>query len=207
MILEIAASAAILFLSVVVHEYAHGWVAYQLGDPTAKLAGRLTLNPLKHIDPVGTVFLPGVLIAMRLMDMGTHVFGWAKPVPVNFARLHHPKRDMIWVGLAGPAVNILLAVLFSLFLKSEMPLFLKGIIEFAVFINLLLAIFNLIPIPPLDGSRLVMGVLPRTLAVRYGRLEPYGIFIVIMLIYLRLFDLVLLPLVDMGLGLLGVPFK
>lgn len=207
MILEIAASAAILFLSVVVHEYAHGWVAYQLGDPTAKLAGRLTLNPLKHIDPVGTVFLPGVLIAMRLMDMGTPVFGWAKPVPVNFARLHHPKRDMIWVGLAGPAVNILLAVLFSLLLKSEMPLSLKGITEFAVFINLLLAIFNLIPIPPLDGSRLVMGVLPRTWAVRYGRLEPYGIFIVIMLIYLRLFDLVLLPLVDMGLGLLGVPFK
>jgi Zn-dependent protease len=203
MILEIAAIAAILFLSVVVHECAHGWVAYQLGDPTAKLAGRLTLNPLKHIDPVGTIFLPGVLIAMRLMNMGTPVFGWAKPVPVNFARLHHPKRDMIWVGLAGPAVNIVFAILFSLFSKFEMSLFWQGIIAFAVFINLLLAIFNLIPIPPLDGSRLVMGVLPRPWAIRYGRLEPYGIFIVIMLIYLKLFDLVLLPLVDMGLRLLG----
>jgi Zn-dependent protease len=203
MILEIAAIVAILFLSVVVHECAHGWVAYQLGDPTAKLAGRLTLNPLKHIDPVGTIFLPGVLIAMRLMNMGTPVFGWAKPVPVNFARLHHPKRDMIWVGLAGPAVNIVFAILFSLFSKFEMSLFWQGIIAFAVFINLLLAIFNLIPIPPLDGSRLVMGVLPRPWAIRYGRLEPYGIFIVIMLIYLKLFDLVLLPLVDMGLRLLG----
>ncbi len=207
MILEIAAVAAILFLSVVVHECAHGWVAYQLGDPTAKLAGRLTLNPLKHVDPFGTVLLPGILITMRLMNMGTPVFGWAKPVPVNFAKLHHPKRDMIWVGLAGPAVNIALAVLFSLVLRLEVPSLWQGTIEFAVFINLLLATFNLIPIPPLDGSRLVMGVLPRTWAVRYGRLEPYGILIVIVLIYLRLFDLILLPLVDTGLGLLGVPFK
>ena len=166
----------------VVHEYAHGWAAYKLGDPTAKLAGRLTLNPIMHVDPVGTIFLPGVLIALRLLGMNTFLFGWAKPIPVNFSRLRNPRRDMMLVGLAGPAVNVVMAVAISQLARVPVPLEVYKFVEAAVFINLLLATFNMIPIPPLDGSRLVMGLLPRQLAVPYSRLEPYGIFIVILLV-------------------------
>ncbi len=207
MILEIISVAVILFFAVVLHEYAHGWVAYKLGDPTAKLAGRLTLNPVMHIDPVGTIFLPGVLIALRLLGMNTFLFGWAKPIPVNFSKLHNPRRDMVLVALAGPAVNIMLAVAISQL--ARVPVFWGGykFIEAAVFINLLLATFNMIPIPPLDGSRLVMGLLPRQLAVPYSRLEQYGILIVIVLVYMGILDTVVLPVVEWAGRFLGVPFS
>jgi len=206
-ILEIISVAVILFFAVVLHEYAHGWVAYKLGDPTAKLAGRLTLNPVMHIDPVGTIFLPGVLIALRLLGMNTFLFGWAKPIPVNFSKLHNPRRDMVLVALAGPAVNIMLAVAISQL--ARVPVFWGGykFIEAAVFINLLLATFNMIPIPPLDGSRLVMGLLPRQLAVPYSRLEQYGILIVIVLVYMGILDTVVLPVVEWAGRFLGVPFS
>ena len=207
MIIPVAVIVIILFFAIILHECGHGWVAYKLGDPTAKEAGRLTLNPFKHVDPVGTVLLPGILLAMRLLGVNTFIFGWAKPVPVNFARLQHPKRDMIWVGLAGPAMNMGLAVIFSVFFRMYGETQYGEVFAFAVFINLLLAIFNLIPIPPLDGSRLVMGLLPRSLLLPYARLERYGILIVILLLYFGLFEHIVIPIIDFAGQLLGVPFS
>lgn len=195
MIAEIPILIVILFSAVILHEYAHGWVAYKCGDSTAKDAGRLSLNPLKHIDPFGTILLPATLIALRLLGVPTFIFGWAKPVPVNFHRLNNPRRDMIWVGLAGPLINIFLAVIFSQWLKTDPPRVLYTFMEMAIFFNLLLAVFNMIPIPPLDGSRLVMGLLPGRYAAYYSRLEPYGILIVVALIPLGLFHHVVLPAV------------
>jgi len=192
--------ALIFFYAVILHEYAHGWVAYKRGDPTAKLSGRLTLNPLKHVDPFGTVILP----VMLLIVGSPVVFGWAKPVPVNFMNLRHPKSDMIWVALAGPIVNILLAVLFSQFLKFNISPLDYQVVETAIIINLVLAIFNLIPIPPLDGSRLAMGLLPNRYAVLYGRMENYGILVVLLLLYVGLFDLIVWPLVHFFARYLGV---
>jgi len=196
----------ILFSAIVLHEYAHGWMAYKLGDPTAKMQGRLSLNPLRHIDPIGTVLLPGILIAMRMMGYNTFVFGWAKPVPVNFTRLRNPKRDMIWVGLAGPAINVALALAFSLLVNPKLSFENLDLVHLAIFINLLLATFNMIPIPPLDGSRLVMGLLPNRLAASYARLERYGILIVIILLYFGIFESVVLPIVDHFGKMLGVEF-
>lgn len=175
--------AAIVLFSIIIHECAHGWVAERYGDPTARLAGRLTLNPLPHIDPIGTLLLPATLLWLALKGVPVIIFGWAKPVPVDFRNLHNPKEDMMKVGAAGPLSNILLALFCVMILKvanvSPYSL-LSQIMGFGVFINLILAIFNLIPIPPLDGSRIVMGFLPPRMAYNYSRLEPYGIFIVIM---------------------------
>ncbi|HLF18173.1 MAG TPA: site-2 protease family protein [Candidatus Omnitrophota bacterium] len=207
MIDDIIKILGVLFLAIVLHEYAHGWVAYKLGDPTAKIAGRLTLNPLKHIDPIGTILLPGILITMRMMGYDTFVFGWAKPVPVNFMRLRKPKRDMIWVGMAGPAINCLMAFLFAQLINLDMPLEDLQLLVLAIFINLLLAAFNMIPIPPLDGSRLVAGLLPNRLAMPYLRLERYGIFIVIVLLYFGLFEKMVIPVVNYLGNLLGVNFS
>ena len=194
---------SIFFFAVIIHEYAHGWIAWKLGDWTAKNAGRLTLNPLAHIDPIGTIFLPLLLLATR----SPVVFGWAKPVPVNFHSLGNPKKDMIWVGLAGPAANILFAILLSFILKFFVltgNLLLKEVITTAIIINLVLAIFNILPIPPLDGSRVVMGMLPRELAIRYAKLEPYGFIIIFGLLYLGLIGSVIWPLVTYFATLLGV---
>lgn len=190
-ILEILSLLIVFLPAVILHECAHGWVANKLGDSTAKLAGRLTLNPIKHIDPVGTIMLPGLLFLIR----SPVLFGWAKPVPVNFQNLRHPKRDMMWVGMAGPAINIILAVFLSFLLKLNIPSMAHELITTAVFINLVLAIFNLIPIPPLDGSRLIMGLLPFRFAILYSRLEKFGIIIVFLLLYSGLLEKVVWPLV------------
>lgn len=194
---------SIFFLAVILHEYAHGWVAWKFGDPTAKLAGRLTLNPIVHIDPIGTIFLPLLLLVSR----SPVVFGWAKPVPVNFYSLRNPKKDMIWVGLAGPAANILLAVILSLILKFQMLKENYAFLMFfnsAIIINLVLAVFNILPIPPLDGSRVAMGLLPPELAVRYARLEPYGFIIIFAMLYLGIVGNVIWPIVMYLARFLGV---
>ena len=190
-ILEILRIFIVFLPAVILHECAHGWVANKLGDSTAKLAGRLTLNPLKHIDPIGTVMLPALLFLFQ----SPVLFGWAKPVPVNFRNLRHPKRDMIWVGMAGPAINIILAIVLSLLLKLNISSTAYDLITTAVLVNLVLAIFNLIPIPPLDGSRLVMGLLPSRFALLYSRLENYGIIIVFLLLSFGLLNHVVWPIV------------
>lgn len=200
--MQLILTLSIFFFAVIIHEYAHGWIAWKLGDWTARNAGRLTLNPLAHIDPIGTILLPLLLLATR----SPVVFGWAKPVPVNFHSLGNPKKDMIWVGLAGPAANILFAILLSFILKFFAltgNLLLIKVLTTAIIINLVLAIFNILPIPPLDGSRVVMGMLPRELSIRYAKLEPYGFIIIFGLLYLGLIGSVIWPLVMYFARLLG----
>jgi len=173
-----------VILAVTFHEAAHGFVAYRFGDDTALLAGRVTFNPLKHIDPFGTVVLPALL----LVTSG-FLFGYAKPVPVNFARLNHPRRDMVLVALAGPATNVLLAIASSLLFyavgltpRSVEDWFARNLVN-SLQINAVLCVFNMLPLPPLDGGRVAVGVLPRFLAYPLARLEPYGMLI-LMLIFI-----------------------
>jgi len=200
---EILTILFILFLAMVIHEYAHAWMANRLGDSTAKLAGRMTLNPLKHIDLFGTIILPIVLTIMRLFGSPFFPIALAKPVPVNFLRLRNPKRDMMWVGMAGPAVNVVLAIFLSICLKINIFSGIAELLGLAIYINLILAIFNMIPIPPLDGSRLVMGLLPKNIGLQYGRLERYGIVIVFILLP-WLFRKIVSPIVIICCQFLGV---
>jgi len=187
-----------LFAAMVIHEISHGLVAFGLGDDTAKRAGRLTLNPLPHIDLFWTIIFPGLLF---FTTGGRFMIGMAKPVPVDFSRLRHPKRDMIWVALAGPLSNIVMAAVLAFFFKmAQNPLFLYG-----VYMNLGLGALNLLPLPPLDGSRILAGLLPVEWAVRYLRIERYG-FLLVLFLYFTGF---LMPCVRMGMDLfcwlLGVP--
>ncbi len=191
--------------AIVLHEYAHGWTANRLGDPTAKLLGRLTLNPIKHIDPIGTIVVPGLLLFAYLSGWtrSLFLFGWAKPVPVNFSRLNNPKRDMMLVAVAGPIVNVVLAFAVAQLIRSGLFAQWQEILQWALELNLVLAVFNMIPIPPLDGSRIVTGFLPNRLAYSYARLEPYGILIVLVLLQLGLLDFVH-PVIKSLAALLGV---
>ncbi|MEK6733112.1 MAG: site-2 protease family protein [Candidatus Omnitrophota bacterium] len=203
--MNLALSLCIFFFAVIIHEYAHGWVAWKLGDSTARFMGRLTLNPLAHIDPIGTIFLPLLL----LMTHSPVLFGWAKPVPVDFFNLNNPKKDMVWVGLAGPAANILFAIALSLLLK--IPSFttnylILSVLTSAIMANLVLAVFNLLPIPPLDGSRVMMGLLPYHLGVEYSRIEPYGFIIIFALLWIGAINTVIWPAVIFLAKLLGVNF-
>ncbi len=196
-------SIPIFIFAVIIHEVAHGWAAYRLGDPTAKYLGRLTLNPISHIDPIGTVVLPILLMIMN----SPVVFGWAKPVPINFLALRNPKKDIIYVGLAGPLANIIfafiLAALFRLFAVMHSPV-LAELVFSSIVINLFLAAFNLIPLPPLDGSRILFGLLPARLAVRYMSIEKYGFIILFILIWLGFIDWFVNPMVSILAKVIGV---
>lgn len=174
-----------VLLAITMHEAAHGWVAWKLGDDTAKLLGRVTFNPLVHIDRFGTIILPALLITF-----GGFLFGWAKPVPVRFGRLGNPRRDMVLVAAAGPAINIGLAIVsaiglhFVSFLGPEFGEWVARNLVNSININLLLAIFNMLPLPPLDGGRVAVGILPYRLALPLSKLERYGLFILIGLIFI-----------------------
>lgn len=195
----IAVSIIPVLFAITLHEAAHGWMALRLGDPTAKMLGRLTLNPLKHIDPVGTVLLPLLFIVL----MGFAI-GYAKPVPVTEANLRNPKRDMAWVALAGPASNLMMAIIWMVIGSAGYMMLTSGWdgARFLIYsgaigglINILLMVLNLLPIPPLDGSRVVSSLLPGPMAWKYSRLEPYGMFIVLALILTGVWREVFMPLV------------
>lgn len=187
-----------VIFAITVHEVAHGWIARRLGDPTALMLGRLTLNPVKHIDPVGTLLVPGLLLLFS-----PFIFGWAKPVPVTSENLRHPKRDMALVALAGPVANLLMAILWACVIKVAATLGGQGGVaaEFIIYvgiagitINLILMVLNLLPIPPLDGGRVLSGLLPGPWSWRLDRLEPYGFPILLVLMFSGLLGQILTPL-------------
>lgn len=207
MFFSLIIQVVVLLYSVIVHEYAHGWMAGRHGDDTAKVMGRLTFNPLSHIDPVGTILLPALAILTQ-----APIFGWAKPVPVNPYNLNNPQKDMIWVALAGPLSNILLAVCAAFLMwfirtYSVLPLFVSsgvyGILKLILVINVILPVFNLFPVPPLDGSKVVMGILPREAAYRYSMIEPYGFIIIIMMLATGMFSSILGPIINLIINSLG----
>ena len=188
-----------LLFAITLHEAAHGWVASKLGDHTARMMGRVTLNPSKHIDPIGTIAIPLVL----LLSSSGFIFGWAKPVPINFNALRNGKNGMIWVALAGPGANIFMAIcwLFVMIIAINMNMAL--LIEMGrigILVNCVLAVFNLLPIPPLDGSRVISALLPNRLAYQYNQLEQYGLYILLGLMFLGGFNYLVRPWVELILG-------
>ena len=190
--------------AITLHEAAHGYVARIFGDRTAELQGRITLNPLAHIDPVGTILVPAVLILTAKLGGPAFVFGWAKPVPVNFGNLRNPRRDMLWVAAAGPGANFAMAVFWAIALKllamtggSVAP---YGLLmaKVGISVNLVLMALNLLPIPPLDGGRIAVSVLPLPAARVWARLEPIGLFVIIGLLAFGLLDDVMEPILRFG---------
>ena len=192
----ILATAIPVVIAITFHEAAHGYVAWRLGDNTAKVLGRVTFQPLRHVDLYGTIIIPALLLLFR----APFLFGWAKPVPVNFANLRNPRRDMVWVAAAGPGVNLLLAALSGLlihlapFFPAAVAGWLSQNLVNSILINLVLAVFNMLPLPPLDGGRVAVGLLPRPLAWQLARLERVGLLIVILLIFV-------LPMIGREVGL------
>ncbi|MDP2031134.1 MAG: site-2 protease family protein [Thiobacillus sp.] len=211
LIQKIAIFALPVIFAITLHEAAHGYVARFFGDMTAAAAGRITVNPLKHIDPVGTILVPLViLLTSKLFGGGAILFGWAKPVPVNFARLRRPKQDMLWVALAGPGMNFVMAVFWALMIQLghalgssfSTPLMLMG--AAGVFINVILMSLNLIPLPPLDGGRIAVSLLPMKQAISYSKIEPYGFFILLGLMFSGILGIIMWPLISLFIGLTAI---
>lgn len=204
---RLAVWAIPVLFAITVHETAHGWIALRLGDPTAKMLGRLSLNPIRHIDPVGTILVPGVLLLL-----GGFLFGWAKPVPITWENLHHPRRDSALVAVAGPLSNLLMALMWALVIRTGLMIGngSEGVALFmiysgmaGVFINTILCLLNLLPILPLDGGRIVESLLPGPLSWKFSRLEPYGLPIIMLLLFTGALGKILWPLVMLVMTLLG----
>ncbi len=209
----IAVYALPVLFAITLHEAAHGYVARMYGDNTAMYAGRITLNPIKHIDPVGTILVPiAILVSSSLMGIGAFLFGWAKPVPVNFDNLRNPKKDIRFVAFAGPGANFVMALLWALSLKLQ---FVTGLNEpfFAemakagIVVNLVLAALNLLPILPLDGGRILFSFLPSSAAYSFSRTEPYGMIVLIALLMLGILPMFIQPIVSAGLSVLTLLFN
>lgn len=199
-----------ILFSITLHEAAHAYAAKYFGDSTAYVQGRMSLNPVRHIDPIGTLLIPIVLY----FSGSPFLFGYAKPVPVDWGKLRKPKRDMAWVALAGPAANLLMAFMWMLFSLALVALqvnevFFHKMAQAGVIVNLVIFAFNLVPVPPLDGGRVMFSILPNRLAYKYGRLEPYGFFIVLALLFLQVLKFWMVPVMmaaEMLLQLLASPF-
>ena len=188
-----------LLFAITLHEAAHGWVASKLGDHTARMMGRVTLDPTKHIDPIGTIAIPLVL----LLSSSGFIFGWAKPVPINFNALRNGKNGMIWVALAGPGANIVMAICWLFVMIIAINMNITVLIEMGrvgILVNCVLAVFNLLPIPPLDGSRVISALLPNRLAYHYNQLEQYGLYILLGLMFLGGFNYLVRPWVELMLS-------
>ncbi|MFW2373087.1 MAG: site-2 protease family protein [Gammaproteobacteria bacterium] len=199
LVLKVALAIIPLLLAISLHEAAHGWAADKLGDATARMLGRLTANPLKHVDPVGTVLVP----IMMFVILG-FAFGWAKPVPVDVRNFKNPQKDMALVALAGPMANLIMAMLWTLLLVFSIKMLPQGnlanmlgiMANIGVVINLILMTLNLLPIPPLDGSRVLSGILPRNQAIAFNKIEPYGMWIIIFLLVSGILGKILWPMVQ-----------
>jgi Zn-dependent protease len=208
LIQTIALAAIPVLFAITLHEAAHGYVARHFGDMTAYQAGRISLNPLRHIDPVGTVLLP-----LLTLWMGGILFGWARPVPVNFAALRRPKQDMLWVAIAGPASNLVMALGWAFLYKMGL-LFpenyfaepMLGMSMWGIKINVVLMVLNLLPLPPLDGGRVAVSLLPHRQAFQLAKIEPYGMFILIFLAITPVLSLILSPLIGLVFKLLSLLF-
>ncbi len=194
---DIALLTVPILIAVTFHELSHGLVAYKLGDPTAKMMGRLTFNPIKHLDLIGS-----------LVFIITKTIGWAKPVPVNPFNFRNPRRDMVWVSIAGPLANFIIAIVASIIygfvlhlsvgpLTEKIFVPLALMLRYTVVLNIGIGVFNLLPVPPLDGSKILMGILPENLAYHYSRIEPFGFIILILLIIFRVVDILIFPIINL----------
>ena len=215
LIQTIAIWALPVIFAITLHEAAHGYVAKHYGDLTAYAQGRVSLNPLRHIDVTGTIIVPLVLLLLSKLFGGSGIlFGWAKPVPVNFSGLRHPKRDMLWVAAAGPGANLLMALFWALVLKFAvsmpesdyaLPMGLMG--KAGIQINVVLMVLNLLPIPPLDGGRIAVSLLPQHLSYRFSRIEPYGMVILLLLLFSGILGFIMWPVVSTVMRLIGSVFN
>lgn len=192
-----------IIFAITVHEAAHGYAAKYFGDLTAYNQNRISLNPLRHIDPIGTILLPALTVLL-----GGVLFGWAKPVPVNFMNLRHPKKDMLWVAAAGPFSNLIMAIFWTIlygrsaYFPESMYLFIQQMGIAGISINLSLMVLNLIPLPPLDGGRIAVSLLPNHLAYKYAQIERYGFLILIILLMTHILDLIIFPLIQISQSLI-----
>jgi Zn-dependent protease len=198
-----------VLFAITIHEAAHGYVAYKLGDPTAKLLGRVSINPLVHIDPIGTIAVP---LLVGILSNFQFVFGWAKPVPITYQNFKNKRRDISLVSIAGPVSNILMAILWAIFLKiivsnfsfNDLSSFLVNTAKAGIIINVVLFALNILPIPPLDGSKIASSLMPPKYAYHYDKIEPYGFIILMVLMFTNILQYILLPIISTALNFVKI---